>query len=96
MSTRPPYLPPDITCAQMGPEAFTVEIGDDTYWLKQICRACPGYVPCRDWALEGAPAAESIIIGGTTHRERQKHRAAKRKREAAEAAAAAQAEADAA
>lgn len=89
MSGRPPILPANITCNEMGPEAFLQDVGENGGgWLKEICRACSGYVPCREWALNDMPRAESLIVGGTTHKERQRHRAAVKR--AAKAAAAAE------
>lgn len=80
--TVAPYLSSRALCRQIGPEAFMVNPGEPVAAVKAICARCPDLLPCRAWALDGMPKTEAVV-GGMTHRERQRERRRLRREAAA-------------
>lgn len=60
-------------CAQIDPELFFPQLGDNTSAAKQICRSCPVAEPCLEWALS-LPNDEYGIYAGTTVAQRRRIR----------------------
>lgn len=63
----------EALCAEIGPEAFFPERGEDVEPARSICEACPVIEPCREYAL-----AHNVrgIWGGLTWLERKNLRRA--------------------
>lgn len=59
-------------CREIGPDIFVSEDYHNGRKAKEICARCPVKSDCLSWALQ-RPEMEGIV-GGTTHRERQKMR----------------------
>lgn len=68
-------------CREVDPDLFTSDNTHDSRHAKKICQQCIVRNECLSWAIAN-PEMQGVL-GGTTHRERQKLRGWKRGQQSA-------------